>query len=347
MEMRSQVPVRVARRGSQPGRRDQYRRRDPHRAGASARTSISWTRRGGSRPWRRCPARAPGGDAGRAVAARLAHRRPGRRTRSSTSRPTTCRSASACSNSSGRADPSSRCGSCSTSSTATVMSLPQNCFRGWRFRRAGTTPESPAVPTTLAELAAPDRRCPTARFGDTDARFNESGTRGRWIPTSVAAKRLRPLLRRPDDHPEPQPAPARQGAVLRGEDGAERSGHLRRPARRRAGARAARGRHAPSTVCTRSATPRPMRSARPIPARARRSRRDWCTATSPPETRPGADDPRHSGSSASAFFSISYQYSGCRPRDLDACRRRPTCGKVASASSRSLIIFSASSRSLA
>ena len=155
----------------------------------------------------------------------------------------------------------------------------------------------------------------------TVSRFNEMSRAGDRFRFPSRTKRIRPLLRRPHHHPEPEPAAARQGAVLRGEDGAQRSRHLRRPASRRPCPGAARRRHVPSTGCTRSATPPPTRSARPIPGRARRSRRAWCTATSPHTD--AADESSQSGSSASAFFSISYQNSGGGPRNLRAAVLRP------------------------
>lgn len=48
---------------------------------------------------------------------------------------------------------SSRCGSSSISSTATVMSLGPNCFRGCVSRRRGMTPASPCGPTTSPSWA--------------------------------------------------------------------------------------------------------------------------------------------------------------------------------------------------
>ena len=125
----------------------------------------------------------------------------------------------------------------------------------------GMTPGSPAVQTTLTELARADGRTRRTGSPTTMRRFNEAprGRDRRRLPPR--AERLRPLLRRPHHHPEPQPAPTRQGAVLRGQDGAQRPRHLRRTARRRPRAGAARGRHARSTGSTRSATPPPTPSA--------------------------------------------------------------------------------------
>ncbi len=198
---------------------------------------------------------------------------------------------------------------------------------------------------TLADLARRSH-CPRRASRETMRRFNEAaraGIDGEFHRGESAYDRY---YGDPTITPNPNLRPLDKGPVLRGQDGAERSRHLRRLARRRAGAGSPRGRD------------RDRRSLRDRQHRGQRVRRDLsrcgrddCAGTGVRvhrrhEMRPGADGSRQLGSSASAFFSISYQYSVAGQGILvrPPC---PICGKVASASSSSLIILSASSRSFA
>ena len=181
---------------------------DAIRLGSGGRrgTSTSWTRHGGSPRSLRCPAGARG-DAGRTVAARLAHRRPGRPPiRQRVGGLHVVRSARARAGTLGQAG-RSRCGSSSTSSTATAMSL-----------RAELFPRMRDSAVVVRRRASPCRRDDTGRTGADRSKFPlrsssrrsrastetpHAGDRSRLPPWS---QRLRPLLRRPDDHAEPQSA---------------------------------------------------------------------------------------------------------------------------------------------
>ena len=218
-----------------------------------------------------------------------------------------------------------------------------NCFRGWRSHGHGMTPASPTCRSDLDQLGGqigvpggsswPDRVTiqRDAAAPEIDSEFHRGQSaydRYYGDPTITPNPNLRPLDK---------------GAVLRGEDGAQRSRHVRRLAGRRAGPSTARGRQRRSTGSTRSATPRRMHSGPRIPVRARRSRKAWCTATSPPRMPP---KPTQSVGlvGVGLLFDLVPEFrwrpGSFAPSDL----RR---GNAASASSSSLIIVKASSRSFA
>ena len=95
-----------------------------------------------------------------------------------------------------------------------------NCFRACAFRRRGMTPGSPHRADDLADLARMIGGA-ESQFGAHVTRFNEMCRAGDDPDFSRGRQRLRPVLRRPDDHPQPEPAPARQRSVLRRENGAQ------------------------------------------------------------------------------------------------------------------------------
>ncbi len=106
-----------------------------------------------------------------------------------------------------------------------------------RWYAAGAVFQAP----DLAALGRRDRRRPGSAGEDRRAvqRIRPERPR-RGVPPRRL--RLRPLLRRPALPAQPEPGAAGQGAVLRRRDRPRRPGHQGRPAHRRAGAGAARGR---------------------------------------------------------------------------------------------------------
>ena len=147
-----EIPVRVAGRQPEPGRGGQYRRRDPCGPGIGRRHRFDGP--GVVVPRRRAAARqAARGDAGRTVASRLPDRGPERPpVRQRVGGLHVVRSAVARTRAVAAAL-SKRCGSSSTSNTATVMSLAPRCFRGCAYRRRGTTRASRNGPTTSPSWA--------------------------------------------------------------------------------------------------------------------------------------------------------------------------------------------------
>ena len=141
--------------------------------------------------------------------------------------------AATCSSGNAPGIPSSPCGSSSTRSTATAMSLRAELFPRMRdpadlVRRRHRSP----IATALAELAGMIG-VPRTEFLATVRAFQRDVARRRRFRLPPRAQRVRPLLRRSHHHPEPESARPGQGPVLRGEDGAQRPRHVRGPARRR------------------------------------------------------------------------------------------------------------------
>ena len=94
---------------------------------------------------------------------------------------------------------------------------------------------------SLAELGA-KIGVPVSEFTPDDDPIQRKRLCRRGSRLRPGSQRLRPVLRRPDDNAKPQPASVGQRPVLRRENGAERSGDLRRAEGRRAGTGAPRGR---------------------------------------------------------------------------------------------------------
>ncbi len=200
---------------------------------------------------------------------------------------------------------------------------------------------------SFAELAS-KMQVPVDEFSATVTRFNENAFAGEDPDFEQGRSAYDRYYGDPTITPNPNLRPLVKGPFYAVEDGTQRPRYVRRSASRRPCSRTSRRRHRHRRALRNRQTPPPTPSDIPIRARAQPSHRGWSTATSPHATRRADNRGRilaiggQSAPSASAFFSISYQYAGS---GQGSWRLHQLSGSWPPASSRSLISCRVSSRS--